>query len=325
MTISDELTRIQNAKSALKTSIENKGVTVSDSTLISGYAALVDQIQTGGGGGQAEEVLKNLIERDITSITIPSGTTKIGDSVFKGCTGLTSITIPDSVTSIGQDAFRGCDSFPVENYIRYADTVALELTDNTQTTYTLKTRTRFINDSLFYGCRDITNINIPNGVISIGKYAFYYCAGLTSVTIPDTVTNIDNGAFGACTSLTSINIPNGLTNINNEVFASCSGLTSITIPDSVTSIGNTVFSRCTSLTSVTIGSGVASIGSSAFYGCSRLTSVTIQATTPPTLANANAFQNTNTNLIIYVPAASVNAYKAATNWSAYASRIQAIS
>lgn len=48
MSIATEITRLQTAKSNLKTSIENKGVTVPASTLISGYSSLVDQIITGG-------------------------------------------------------------------------------------------------------------------------------------------------------------------------------------------------------------------------------------------------------------------------------------
>lgn len=50
MSIATEITRLQNAKSALATSIGNKGVTVPASTKLDGYAALVDSIQTGGGG-----------------------------------------------------------------------------------------------------------------------------------------------------------------------------------------------------------------------------------------------------------------------------------
>ena len=50
MSIASEITRLQGAKSDLKTSIEGKGVTVPSATKIDGYAALVDQIQQGGGG-----------------------------------------------------------------------------------------------------------------------------------------------------------------------------------------------------------------------------------------------------------------------------------
>ena len=49
----------------------------------------------------------------------------------------------------------------------------------------------------------------------------------------------------------------------------------------------------------------------------------IYATTPPALANSNAFTANNINKI-YVPAASVNAYKTASNWSTFASYIEAI-
>ena len=51
MSISSDLTRIQNAKSSLATSITNKGVTVPSGTKIDGFAALVDQISSGGGSG----------------------------------------------------------------------------------------------------------------------------------------------------------------------------------------------------------------------------------------------------------------------------------
>ena len=86
---------------------------------------------------------------------------------------------------------------------------------------------------------------------------------------------------------------------------------------------NAVFMNCTAITGVTIPDSVTSIGDAAFYLCSGLTSVTVNSSTPPTLGS-NVFNNTHTNLKIYVPSASVDTYKSATNWSAYASIIQAI-
>lgn len=49
MSIQTELTRLTNAKAAIKAAIEGKGVTVPDATLLDGMAALIESIQAGGG------------------------------------------------------------------------------------------------------------------------------------------------------------------------------------------------------------------------------------------------------------------------------------
>ena len=51
MSIQTELTRITNAKAAIKTALEGKGVTVPDGTLLDGMASLIESIEAGGGGG----------------------------------------------------------------------------------------------------------------------------------------------------------------------------------------------------------------------------------------------------------------------------------
>ena len=180
-----------------------------------------------------------------------------------------------------------------------------------------------IGYAVFCECSRLTSVIIPDGVTTIGNNAFYYCTELTNVVIPNSVITIDSQSFNNCSSLTNIVIPNSVTTIDLSAFSGCSGLTNITIPDSVTTIVESAFYECTGLTSVTIGNGVTTIGQEVFYGCTALTSVTIQATTPPTLDDSNAFDSTN-NCSIYVPSASVNAYKSATNWSDLSSRIQAI-
>ena len=54
MSIQTELTRITNAKAAIKTAIEGKGVTVPNGTLLDGMASLIESIEAGGGGGGAK-------------------------------------------------------------------------------------------------------------------------------------------------------------------------------------------------------------------------------------------------------------------------------
>ena len=177
--------------------------------------------------------------------------------------------------------------------------------------YTLKDSTDLKNVP-YMSCPNLVSITIPEGVTNIGSNAFAYCSNLTSVTIPDSVTNIGDAAFRSCRSLSTITIPNGVSVIDGSTFDSCRGLTSVIIPNSVTSINASAFYGCSGLTSVTIPDSVTNIGISAFGDCKSLTSVTVEATTPPTLGES-AFQGVS-GCKYYVPAESVDAYKAANVW-----------
>lgn len=131
--------------------------------------------------------------------------------------------------------------------------------------------------------------------------------------------------------IASVRINDNVTELGGSAFYKNTYLTSVNIPDSVTSIGQYAFEDCTALATVTIGTGIQSIADEAFggyeYNTSNLTSVTVKATTPPTLGSfvfnySMSGEIINPNLVIYVPSASVDAYKSA--WSEYADRIQAI-
>ena len=112
------------------------------------------------------------------------------------------------------------------------------------------------------------------------------------------------------------------TSINNYAFENCSSLTSVTIPNGVTSIGNHAFDGCYGLTNIVIPSNVTNLGELTFYNCGHLESFTVMATTPPSMNSI--FGGEMSTPTIYVPSASVNDYKAATNWSTYASDIEPI-
>lgn len=74
------------------------------------------------------------------------------------------------------------------------------------------------------------------------------------------------------------------------------------------------FSNCNSLASVTIPDSVTSIRNSAFASCRCLGELHFKSTTPPSVANANAFSNIPTDCIIYVPTGTLAAYTSATNY-----------
>ena len=123
--------------------------------------------------------------------------------------------------------------------------------------------------------RNITTLQIPQGVTEILFGAFQFCSSIQELIIPDSVTWIGHNAFCCCSGLTKVTLSNRLTEISQNTFTNCDSLTSITIPDSVLKIGAEAFKGCGSLRSVSIGKNVTSIGSEAFRGCKSLQAITI--------------------------------------------------
>ena len=228
-----------------------------------------------------------------------TGITSIASHAFFACDNLTSVTIPNKVTSIGNSAFLVCGRL---------------------TSVTIPDSVTSIEDNAFRDCSSLPSVTIPNKVTSIGNSAFSGCTSLTSIAIPDSITSIGDYAFCYCSSLASATIGNNVSSIGAQAFYSCSSLTNITIPDNVTSIKSYAFMLCRSLTNVTIGNSVASIGKQAFSSCSKLKDVYCKPTTPPS-GDEDIFKNSASDCKIYVPTASVDAYKAAAYWSDYASSI----
>lgn len=170
----------------------------------------------------------------------------------------------------------------------------------------------------------ITSItaDMLEGVTEIAYHAFEACDLLKSVEIPSNVQEVGGYAFEEKSRLTSATI--SAERLRESCFEGCYKLENLTLREGVEQLGDSCFERCSSLTNVEIPRSVTSIGTSCFGYCSRLVSVTVLATTPPTL-DSDSFASTSSDLKIYVPAESVDAYKAASGWSSYYSKIQAIS
>ena len=273
----------------------------------------------------------------LTSLTLPSGVTLIGEGAFEGCSGLTSLTLPSGVTSIGAYAFSGCSGL---------------------TSLTLPSGVTWIGSSTFRGCSGLTSLTIPSGVTSIGKCAFEGCSGLTSLTLPSGVTSIGDFAFEGCSGLTSLTLPSGVTSIGQYAFEGCSGLTSLTLPSGVTSIGDFAFFGCNGLkyircqindeietylskghpfipvecgieyylndkkiTSVAIPSTITKLGKYAFQSCEDLTFVNVCWQSP--ISAGTAFSGVDINkCTLYVPQGTKQDYWLADVWGDFGNIVE---
>ena len=261
----------------------------------------------------------------LSSVTLPSGITTIPESTFQLCVRLQNLTIPSSVTSIGDLAFKqsGLTSINVPNGVTSIGGYAFAGCDYLSSV-TLPTTLRTISHLAFDECVRLTNITIPNGVTTLGNEVFEQ-TGLTSINIPSSITSIGQGTFYQCTSLSSVTFaePSGISTLTTGTFAGCSQLTSLTLPSGITTIGQGGVQDCRNLRTVVLPSTLTSVGQTAFYLDSSLTEVYCYATNPPGLGNY-AFYSIGSNPTLYVPSASVNAYKS-SSWANYFRNILPIS
>jgi hypothetical protein len=130
----------------------------------------------------------------------------------------------------------------------------------------------------FVGNPSLTSVEISGSVTDV-VYAFAHCTGLTNVTIPNGVLTIGSTAFAVCTSLSNIVIPDSVTSIGSAAF-SVVPISSIQFPESVTNLDTEVFDDCTNLTNVIFGKGIQSVGPYIFQACPNLTSVFFQGNAP---------------------------------------------
>ena len=123
----------------------------------------------------------------------------------------------------------------------------------------------------------LTDVIIPEGVISIGESAFSGCVHLSSVIFSNSITEIGSYAFSGCSSLSALVIPDRVTNIGCSVFRACTSLESITIPKTMNKIDDFTFFGCISLKSISISAKIIEIGCGAFYNCINLQNIKIPA------------------------------------------------
>ncbi|MBQ6729766.1 MAG: leucine-rich repeat protein [Bacteroidales bacterium] len=257
----------------------------------------------------------------LTSIVFPNSLTTIEGSAFYACSSLASVTFPDSITTIGSGAFRNCTSLTsvdLPNSLTSISERTFSGCTGLKGSLVLPESVTTIGPSAFEDCTGLTSLVLPNTITSIGSCAFENCSGLSGqLAIPNSVTSIGRYAFYYCSGLTVLTLPNSVTSIGDAAFSGCSGITgSVTIPNTIISLNTSTFSGCSSLTSMVLPDSLSSIGDYVFNNCRSLSSIVILNDEPPTVG-FNALNNVSSNITVYVPCESVEAYQSANGWNAF--------
>ena len=227
----------------------------------------------------------------LTQAILGDSITEISGSCFKDCSALTEITVPAAVKRTGNNVFEGCSSL-ANVTIADRDSI-LTLGYNYYDTYS-----DYDNEPMFADCPLNTvyiggNISYPTEA-SRGYSPFYRNTSLETVTITDKETEISENEFYGCTNLKNV-----------------------TLGDGIETIGRYAFSGCAALEDFTFGSSLDTIGAEAFSDCTAMTRLVSRTAEPP-VCGPQALDDINKwTCKLYVPDASIDAYKAADQWKEF--------
>ena len=297
MSIQTELTRITNAKAAIKTAIEGKGVTVPDGTMLDGMAALISSIQVGGGntGGSTSAVPPkdvNFYDYDGTRLysytvaearaltELPELPTQPGLTCQGWNWTLTDIKAMNRAVDVGAMyitddgktrlyitiAADGRMTVPLHISQTVAEGVVIDWGDGSQTEAMSVTG----KNSITHTYANIGHYTITLGVadgctLGLGHDSSAYVVIGGSSNVDKAYNNM----------LKKVEIGKGVERVGTCAFQHCYSLESITIPNSVTRIDGFAFQYCYSLASIIIPNSATLIDTYAFRECRSLESIII--------------------------------------------------
>lgn len=171
------------------------------------------------------------------------GLKRIGGEAFYGCKNLKKLTIPETVEYIGGGAFYGCSNIWSLTYNAInAECERLMESNIPLEKIVIGDKVRRLPNGIFSG-REFTEVTLPACLERIDEFAFYGCKNLTTINISDSIRYIGDNAFYGCSSLKNIHWSLRLTTIGSRAFRQ-TALETISLPEGVTSVGDGAFYIC---------------------------------------------------------------------------------
>ena len=197
----------------------------------------------------------------LKQLMIPEGVERVGYYAFGDCSRLDKVTLPSTLSDIGKECdryawgsiFSGCDLLKTAGAVGTGANIEFAWKDS-------------VPDYVFYDCKSLTDVIIPDGISSIGSCVFCGCSNLEYLVIPESVKYISSGAFlyprdnskNNCTKLMTAGSIGSGSNIEfgwedtipKYAFYYQSSMQNIVLPKSVKKIGDYAFTKCKELTDV---------------------------------------------------------------------------
>lgn len=232
----------------------------------------------------------------VRSVNLPEGLTTIGEGAFQSAS-LEELKLPESLQNIGRNAFRENNSLK-----------SVDIPQNIT----------IIPSYCFQNCSQLENVTLPDSLISIREYAFGG-TNLKDIEFKEGLQWINRCAFSGCQSLESITFPSTLRNIYSDAFSGCTGLKSVNFNEGLVGIYSNAFNSCIGLTELVLPSSLEYCSGHPFANCSGIKTVETRAVLPPnTGGNNNPLYGVDlSQLVLYVPAWSVNEYQLADGWNSF--------
>lgn len=188
-----------------------------------------------------------------------------------------------------------------------------------------------INGCAFEYCSELTEINIPSTVVYIDGDAFDGCWGLTSFNVAEgnaAFSSIDGVLFnGSKYELClypkgktdeSYTVPAGIKDIMGHAFYGADNLKQLIMPEGVSRVYAQAIREMGNLETIDFPSTLTELNAGTFYGCRNLKTIIIRATEIPYYGGTDLSSSNFDNTVLYVPEASLEAYKADINFGALA-------
>ena len=285
---------------------------------------------------------------NLTQVTIPESVTWVGHGAFRECDGLTSLYFPDGITHIGASGISDCDNLAQVHLPASLDTICNNFGGNLTALEELiiPRNVSYIDDYAFYEASGIKTITFEEGsqLEKIGNLSFYSCTGLETCLLPNSVKTIGGEIFGHCYSLKNVHLSENLTSLGRSTFWECTSLVECEVPGTipelqnlfvycsslkrvvigdknstpgVTMIGNCGIDRSPQLEYLELGANIDSLQNGAINDLENLKVLICWAPVPPkTDSYWHAFHPypQNINAVLYVPKASLEAYRTTGDW-----------